>query len=603
MSKIHVMDEILANKIAAGEVVERCSSVVKELVENSIDALSSEIKIELIDAGTKQIKVTDNGIGMEEEDAVLAFSRHATSKLIDEDDLYRIETLGFRGEALPSIASVSKVTLDTSNGVTGTHVEVEGGHIKETKSGSLRKGTCITIKDLFYNTPARLKHMKSLYTELANVTDYVNKISLSHPNIKFILINNDNVLLNTDGSNNVLKTIKAIYGLEVAKKMITLKTEDDDYTIEGFISLPEVHRSSRNHMITLVNGRVVRNIELNRIINDSYHSFKPDNRYPIVVLNITVDPSLIDVNIHPTKMDIKFSKFEELKTLIEKAIKDLLHKKRLIPHIEVKEEKVEIKNEPIKKNYVQSQLFVEREVKEDENPYTNEEQVLFVNEDLIEDERNEVIELENNEIIEDKKERLPEIYPVGLVHGTYIICQNEKGMYLIDQHAAKERINYEYYKEKLGNPNDASISLLFPITLELSNSEFIIIKEHLSLLEKLGFNIEEFGINSLIIKAHPTWLPKNYESEAIRKIIDVIINCDKDFSIEKFNEKTATMLSCKMAIKANTSITLEEMERLINDLRNCDNPFNCPHGRPTLVFYSNYDLEKLFKRSGFENKI
>ena len=601
MSKIHVMDEILANKIAAGEVVERCSSVVKELVENSIDALSSEIKIELIDAGTKQIKVTDNGVGMEEDDAILAFSRHATSKLIDEDDLYRIETLGFRGEALPSIASVSKVTLDTSNGVTGTHVEVVGGHIKETKSGSLRKGTCITIKDLFYNTPARLKHMKSLYTELANVTDYVNKIALSHPNIKFILINNDNVLLNTDGSNNVLKTIKAIYGLEVAKKMITLKTEDDDYVIEGFISLPEVHRSSRNHMITLVNGRVVRNTELNRIINDSYHSFKPDNRYPIVVLNITVDPSLIDVNIHPTKMDIKFSKFEELKSLIEIAIKDLLHKKRLIPHIEVKEE-VQVKSEPVKKNYVQSQLFVEREVHEDVNPYTNEEQVLFVNEDLIQNKNDEIIEQENEEIIEEKKERLPEIYPVGLVHGTYIICQNEKGMYLIDQHAAKERINYEYYKEKLGNPNDASISLLFPITLELSNSEFIIIKEHLFLLERLGFNIEEFGINSLIIKAHPTWLPKNYESEAIRKIIDVIINCDKDFSIEKFNEKTATMLSCKMAIKANTNITIEEMERLINDLRNCDNPFNCPHGRPTLVFYSNYDLEKLFKRSGFENK-
>ncbi len=591
MAIIKVMDELLANKIAAGEVVERCSSVVKELVENSIDANSTEIKVELQESGTKEIKVTDNGKGMDKEDAVLAFSRHATSKIKEEDDLYHIETLGFRGEALAAICSVSNVTLKTSTGGVGTTVIVNGGKIEEVKSSDSKKGTSISVKNLFYNTPARLKHMKSLYTELANVTEYINKLSLSHPDIRFILTNNGNVILNTDGSNNLLKTIKDIYGVEIAKKMMQVHAEDADYVVDGYISLPEVHRSSRNNMITLVNNRIVRNAELNKVINDSYHSFKPDNRYPIVVLNITVDPILVDVNIHPTKMDIKFSKLEELCNLISNMIKEKLHKKNLIPHIEE-----EIKIEP-KKVYEEIKLDLDRikqepinfEVKEEENEYSKVEEKLFVNEDM----------LNEQEDIKEKSKRLPELYPVGLVHGTYIICQNDEGMYIIDQHAAKERINYEIYKEKLGNPNNSSIDLIVPMTLEFSNNEFIILKENLDYLRSIGFNIEEFGINSVIIKSHPTWLLKNYEQEQTRKIIEVVLQKEKDFSITKFNEKIATMLSCKMSIKANMNITIEEMENLINDLRKCDNPFNCPHGRPTVIFYSNYDLEKLFKRSGF----
>ena len=318
MSVIKVMDELLSNKIAAGEVVERCSSVVKELVENSIDAEATEIKIELKEAGTKEIRVIDNGKGMDREDAVRCFERHATSKIKTEEDLYRINTLGFRGEALPSIASVSKVELQTCSNDIGTTVKIEGGKIISVENGISRKGTIIKVSDLFYNTPARLKHMKSLYTELASITEFVNKIALSNPKIRFVLENNGQVLLNTDASNNLLKTINNIYGIEIAKKMVYIKGETDDYELEGYMSLPEVHRSSRNNMITIVNNRVVRNTELNRVINDSYHSYKPDNRYPIVVLNIKTDPSLIDVNIHPTKMDIKFSKFNELCELIEK---------------------------------------------------------------------------------------------------------------------------------------------------------------------------------------------------------------------------------------------------------------------------------------------
>lgn len=595
MPIIKVMDEILANKIAAGEVVERCASVVKELVENSIDAGSTEIKVELLESGTREIKVTDNGKGMEKEDAVLSFSRHATSKIQDEDDLYHIGTLGFRGEALASIASVSDVTLRTSMGDVGTFVHIKGGKILEVTPSEARKGTIMCVKDLFYNTPARLKHMKSLYTELSSITEYINKLALSHPDIKFILTNNGSILLNTDGSGMLLKTIKSIYGITVARKMIEIKGENDDYMVEGYISLPEVHRANRNHMVTLVNGRVVRNQELNRMVNDSYHSFKPDNRYPITILNITVDPSLIDVNIHPTKMDIKFSKLEELLELIEKLIKQALHQKTLIPEVtEEKKAEAPISNafvESIRKPIYQEQKLEFDIVKEPEL------EEMVVNSDFIEE-----IKLEHPEIIEDKKERLPDLYPVGLVHGTYIICQNDLGMYLIDQHAAKERVNYEMYKKKLGNPSKGSTSLLFPFTMEFANNEYIILKENFDILRNLGFQIEEFGINSIIVKAHPTWLPKGYEEQATRKIIDVILEKEKEFTIEKFNEKVATMLSCKMAIKANMNITMEEMQALIEDLRKCDNPFNCPHGRPTIIFYSNYELEKLFKRSGFEQK-
>ena len=593
MAIIKVMDELLANKIAAGEVVERCSSVVKELVENSIDAGSNEIKIELKDAGTKEIKVIDNGKGMDKYDSVLAFSRHATSKIKEEEDLYHIETLGFRGEALASISSVSNITLKTSQGDVGTTVEISGGKIIEVKDSDSKKGTSISVRDLFYNTPARLKHMKSLYTELANVTEYIDKLSLSHPDIRFVLINNDTVILNTDGSNNLLKTIKDIYGIDVAKKMVFIEGENDDYVINGYVSLPEVHRSSRNNMVTLVNGRVVRNQELNRAINDSYHSLKPDTRYPITVINIEVDPILVDVNIHPTKMDIKFSKLDDLCLLITSLIKEKLHKKVLIPHIEV--------DEP-KKVYEEIKLDLER-IGEPVNIYKDIPREEIVNNDLINNslkDNQEQITLEK--FYEEKEEpvkRLPELYPVGLVHGTYIICQNEDGMYMIDQHAAKERINYETYKKKLGNPNIASIPLLVPMTLEFSNNEYIVLKENIELLKNMGFVIEEWGINSIIVKEHPTWLLQGYEEDQTRRIIDILLKKNTDFTIEKFNESIATTLSCKMAIKANMNITHEEMENLINDLRKCDNPFNCPHGRPTVLFYSNYDLEKLFKRSGF----
>ena len=337
MSKIHVMDEVLANKIAAGEVVEKCMNVVKELVENSIDANSDEITIKLVDSGVKEIEVSDNGIGMDEEDAKMAFQRHATSKLKNLDDLFYIESLGFRGEALPSIASVSNVRLKTSNGERGTIVTLEGGKNMQVKPSDLQKGTTITVSDLFYNTPVRLKYLKNLYVELAYIVEYLNKMALSYPNIKFTLTNNDKVILKTDGNGDLLKVIYEIYGIDITKKMIPIEGENDDYYIHGYISYPEVTKGNRNSITTLVNGRVIKNNELNKCIVDCYHTYIHKDRYPVIVLNIDVDPILIDINIHPTKMDIKFSKMDTLKELVIDLITKRLENITLIPEVSVRD--------------------------------------------------------------------------------------------------------------------------------------------------------------------------------------------------------------------------------------------------------------------------
>ena len=594
MGKIKIMDDNLANKIAAGEVVEKCVSVVKELVENSIDAGSDEIKIEVKEAGTKLIKVTDNGSGMEHSDALLAFQRHATSKLLDEIALFRISSLGFRGEALPSIASVSKVTLKTSTGGVGTKIEIDGGKLIEDVPADARCGTQIEVKNLFYNTPARLKYLNSIYSELANVCEYVNKIALSYPEKKITLISDDKVILNTDGSGNLLKVIKEIYGSDVARKMKKISVFNDDYDVDGFVSLPEVTRSSRNHMITLVNHRVIRNVELNRAINDAYHTYKPETRYPVVVLNINTDPSLIDVNVHPSKLDIKFSNFDDLKELIKSGIKKVLDESLLIPKIESskpildKKPKIEIQ-----------QLNLEREKIIEDNTIDYslfDSDVMEVNEDIVNYNENEDNNIKNYSE-EKKKVIMPEMYPVGLAKGPYIICHNELGLYMIDQHAAKERINYEGYKKAFANPIEGSIKMLIPLTLEFPSNEFIIIKQNIDILKSMHFDIEESGINSFIIKEHPTWIKEGFENESIKKLIEVLISEEKNFSIEKFREKAAIMLSCKMAIKANMNISMKEMESLIDDLRKCENPYTCPHGRPTTIFYSNYELEKMFKRA------
>ncbi len=588
MSRIKVMDELLSNKIAAGEVVEKVVSIVKELVENSIDAKATMIKVDLKEAGLREITVTDNGIGMDKNDAQLAFQRHATSKLYTDDDLFNINSLGFRGEALPSIAAVSDVVLKTCQDDVGTQIHIKGGKILENKLSEGRIGTQITVTNLFYNTPARLKHLSSPYAELANVTEYVNKMALSYPKVKFILTNDEKELLNTDGSGNLLKVIKSIYGLDIAKKMLPIEISNDDYEVSGYISLPEVNRSSRNHMTVLVNGRVIKNQYLNRIINDAYFSFKEDTRYPIVVIKITADPILVDVNIHPSKQDIKFSNFEDLKNMISEEINKTIRNKLLIPKIEVKEQPT-VKYENLSLNLERNSIS--------EEPSLLDKQKLT---DLVNFNYEPNNELDNEEepsyIEERPKETLPELYPIGLALGTYIVCENERGIYLIDQHAAQERINYEKNSYLLAHPNNDVISPLIPMIIELPNNEFIIAKEKLDIIKSYNIDIEEFGINSFRVISHPTWFPKGNEEKIVRRIIEEIVNKGKDFSLAKFNNSLAALISCKMSVKANTRITKEAQEEIINELRKCNNPFNCPHGRPTIINFTTYEIEKMFKR-------
>ena len=442
MSKIKVMDELLANKIAAGEVVERVVSIVKELIENSIDAKSSEIIIELKESGLREIKITDNGVGMDKTDAHNAFLRHATSKLYDEDDLFNINSLGFRGEALPSIASVSEVELRTcyQNEDVGTYLHIKGGKIIDEDNIASRVGTSFKIYNLFYNTPARLKHLSSSYAELAQVIEYVDKIALSYPEIRFKLVNDERELLNTSGNGNLLKVINSIYGLEITKKMIAINGSNNDYEISGYISLPEVTRASKNHMTTLVNGRVIKNSYLYRIINEAYSNFKEDSRYPVCVIKIECDPRLLDVNIHPSKLDIKFSNFDELTKLIKEIVSKSLADKLLIPSIPVSRGVEEVKYENLTLDIDRNNL-----VKEDNSEYKSrlEKLVNFNNE---EENLEDITNMEEDNRVSDIKviteeKKLPELYPVGLLLGTYIVCENELGIYLIDQHAAKERVN------------------------------------------------------------------------------------------------------------------------------------------------------------------
>ena len=589
MSKIEIMSEDLSNKIAAGEVVERTMNVVKELVENSIDASSTMIKIELRDSGVLEITVTDDGVGMDKEDAVKCFSRHATSKLHNLNDLFNITSLGFRGEALPSIASVANVTLKTSNGKVGTLVKINGGTIESIEETDLRKGTIISVKNLFYNTPVRLKYLKSLYAELANITDYINKMALAYPDIKFILINNEKELLNTDGSGNLLKVINAIYGLSVTKKMLEIDAENDDFHIMGWTTYPEINRSNKNNITVLVNNRVIKNYEIIKTIHECYHTFMAENKYPITVLNIIADPYLIDVNVHPTKMDVKFSKIEDLKELITNTITKKLKETLLIQEgydntdfVIDKINNTETKEEYYKPNI--EEVTLNFEVKEDNKIYLES----GIKEKKSFDEKEEIIPIHETKI--------KPIKPIGACHGTYIIGENEDGLYIIDQHAAAERINYEKCYKAILSHSKNKMDLLVPITIELPNNEYIILKKHFDILDKLGFIYEEFGINTIVIRSHPVWLPEYALDEAIRKIIDIIID-EEDFSELKFSDRISMTMACKMSIKANDAITIPDMEYLLNKLIQTDNPWTCPHGRPTIIKYTKYDLEKMFKRA------
>jgi len=592
--QIHRLPSHLANKIAAGEVIERPASVVKELIENSIDAGSTSITIELKEAGLKQIKVTDNGAGMSEDDCELAFSRHATSKIKRDRDLFHIKTLGFRGEALASIAAVSKLTIKTSRGnEAGTCLTLEGGKIIGRTKSDARRGTEMTVNELFYNTPARLKYMKTLNTELGHITDLLNRMSFAYPNIRFQAYHNGRSLFKTSGSGDMLQVIAQVYGMSVAKKMLHVHKETLDFHISGYISKPELTRSSKSYISTLVNGRYVRSTPLTQAIMRAYHTLLPVHRAPIIVLAITMDPILVDVNVHPTKLEVRFSKEKELVKVIEDMIQSRFQQTTLIPKIDQTKVK---KNEQAHQQTMSFNQFIGDHESKKERIYEKEPAFINNTKTDIKQKPKLVTNEHSNQLRNDERDkRIPDIYPIGQLHGTYILAQNEKGLYMIDQHAAQERIKYEYYKQKLGEPKKDIQTLLMPMTFEFSKREALFIEQFKDELKEVGLYFESFGHQTYIIRSHPTWFPKGSAEEIIREIIEQIIR-DEAINIEYLRDEVAMLLACKRSIKANEYLNEHEMMHLIHELRRTKDPFTCPHGRPILIHFSSYDLEKMFKR-------
>ncbi|HIZ70890.1 MAG TPA: DNA mismatch repair endonuclease MutL [Candidatus Atopostipes pullistercoris] len=634
MSEIKILSETLANQIAAGEVVERPASVIKELVENAIDAESTKIKVEIEEAGLLKIVVTDDGKGIPSEDVERAFERHATSKIYTTDELFRIRTLGFRGEALPSIASVSELTIETAEDKKpGKHLYLKGGEIVENTSAQSRRGTMIKVEQLFYNTPARLKHIRSLRTEISHITNYMNRFALSNPDISFEFINDGNQLMKTVGNGDIRQAIASVYGVNIARKMREIEAENFDFKVSGYTSLPEVTRANNSYITLIVNGRYIHNYSLNRAVIDGYSSTLMIGRYPIAVINIEMDPLLLDVNVHPTKQQIRISNEKELGQLIKDAIYKQMHQEVRIPGSsggenlrfpKAPEEKPEqlnfefqTKNKPRdfsfpdkqkqQKQPEQPQSHFETEETEKRNwrpepeseirDVVNEPEVsILTHEVSMEDSALELAKTaERKNYNEERMEQFPELEYIGQMHGTYLLTQNEEGLFIIDQHAAQERIKYEYYKELLADTGTSMQDLLVPIVLEYPSDEVLIITDNLEKLANAGLKLEPFGQNSFIVREHPTWIIPGQEQETIEEMIDFFLE-KKDLSIGMFREATAIMMSCKRSIKANHHLSDQEAISLIEQLPQAENPYNCPHGRPTLVKMTTRDLEKMFKR-------
>ncbi|MGD9677213.1 MAG: DNA mismatch repair endonuclease MutL [Vulcanibacillus sp.] len=569
MSKIHLLNDTIANKIAAGEVIERPASIIKELVENSIDAGSTKIDILIKESGLDYIIVKDNGEGILKEDIEKAFLRHATSKIKDEKDLFKIRTLGFRGEALPSIAVISKLILKTStnNDGNGTEIYIEGGEIKNKSEIAFTRGTEISVKNIFYNTPVRLKYLKSMQTELSHIIDYVNKLSLAHTDISFTLIHNERIILSTYGNNNLIHVISTIYSASIAKKMIPINIENIDFKITGAISKPEITRTNRNHIIIFVNKRYIKNYLLTQAVIKGYKNLLMVNRYPISVLNIDMDPTILDVNVHPAKLEAKFSKEKEMNKLVEEVIYKALTEHTLIP-------------EPLKK-------IVDLK-------YTNSLQTSF-DLTLKPDKDNSSFIFEKNDIEIKQSNKLPFLEPIAQFHGTYIIAQSIEGIYLIDQHAAHERVNYEKNIRLINLEKIEYQDLTVPITLNYSKSEIEHIFYKIEELKRVGIEIELFGKQSIIIRSIPIWIPKGQEIYFIEKALQEILS-NKEINMIDMNKDLVAAESCKSSIKANRYLTKNEMEELLEQLRRTENPYTCPHGRPVIVYFSKYDIEKMFKR-------
>ena len=635
MSHIIELPEILANQIAAGEVIERPASVVKELVENAIDAGSSQIIVEIEEAGLKKIQVTDNGHGIAHDEVELALRRHATSKIKNQADLFRIRTLGFRGEALPSIASVSVLTLLTAvEGAShGTKLVARGGEVEEIIPATSPVGTKVCVEDLFFNTPARLKYMKSQQAELSHIIDIVNRLGLAHPEISFSLISDGKEMTRTAGTGQLRQAIAGIYGLASAKKMVEIENADLDFEISGFVSLPELTRANRNYISLFINGRYIKNFLLNRAILDGYGSKLMVGRFPLAVIHIQIDPYLADVNVHPTKQEVRISKERELMELVSEAVAKSLKEQTLIPDAlenlaksaVSNREKVEQTTLPLRENTLyyekneptrptqaevadhQVNLSEDRQdlnlfAKETLDQMTKPAKLHFAERKPVSYDQLDHPELDLASLDKayDKLEReesssFPELEFFGQMHGTYLFAQGRDGLYIIDQHAAQERVKYEEYRESIGNVDQSQQQLLVPYIFEFPADDALRLKGRMPLLEEVGVFLAEYGENQFILREYPIWMAEEEIESGIYEMCDMLL-LTKEVSIKKYRAELAIMMSCKRSIKANHSLDDYSARQLLYQLSQCDNPYNCPHGRPVLVHFTKSDMEKMFRR-------
>ena len=705
MGKINILSAELSNKIAAGEVVERPSSVVKELVENSIDAGSTNIKILIKEFGIQQIRIIDNGSGITNDDLARAFLRHATSKISADYDLFHIETLGFRGEALASISSVSKVTIKSCAGeAQGKMLILEGGKVVSEEYYAPIKGTDLSVENLFYNTPARLKYLRNPHTEQANITNIIHKFALSYPNVAFELHVDGKITFKTYGDGDVHKILSKIYNMGVARNMIEFSGSNDDYKVFGYISVPEETRASKNYINIFINGRYIKNYGIQNAIIDAYGTLLMINRYPLCVINIEMDPILLDVNVHPTKQEVRLSKEAELIRLIKEVIAERLSNYTYIPqgmnNVLTKKEKAKIekinfldelnnkfgdvedknifseeKKEPevdlevelsfpdtqeeVASHVIQEDEFLfggdlltnSREektpVQSKENTFNQRSNTQRIKSDLPDlsysphprDSRNkfgdkptkkeienfmnfskkdddvsydehieEVVsnvvkddshfnEIKDAKIVQDddtKVRTLPDLKVLAQIFKTYILSEADNKLFLIDQHAAAERYNYEKLQREFIERKNYKKQMLIPLMFDFSVDEAAEVRDNLEKFEELGIIFEEFGDNSYVVREFPGWIEED-EEQMIKIIVEKVLR-NNNITFNELRNDAIAMASCKMSIKANQVLTDVEMNKVISDLYECNNPFTCPHGRPIITKMEKKDLEKMFKR-------
>ena len=722
MGKINILSAELSNKIAAGEVVERPSSVVKELVENSIDAGSTNIKIIIKEFGIQQIRIIDNGSGISNDDLARAFLRHATSKISADYDLFHIETLGFRGEALASISSVSKVTIKSCAGETqGKMLVLEGGKIVSEEYYAPIKGTDLSVENLFYNTPARLKYLRNPHTEQANITNIIHKFALSYPNVSFELHVDGKITFKTYGDGDVHKILSKIYNMGVARNMIEFSGSNDDYKVFGYISVPEETRASKNYINIFINGRYIKNYGIQNAIIDAYGTLLMINRYPLCVINIEMDPILLDVNVHPTKQEVRLSKEAELIRLIKEVIAERLSNYTYIPqgmnNVLTKKEKAKIEKinfldeldnkfgdveddsifsreqrgvvdnvqdensfseeakemrikteddnsfsgnqEEVASHVIQEDEFLfggdlltnSREektpVQTKENTFNQRSKTQRIKSDLPDlsfsshpsDNRNKygdkptkkeienfmnftkkeenssydnhadevgsnVVkddshfnEIKDAKIVQDddtKVRTLPDLKVLAQIFKTYILSEADNKLFLIDQHAAAERYNYEKLQREFIERKNYKKQMLIPLMFDFSVEEAAEVRDNLEKFEELGIIFEEFGDNSYVVREFPGWIEED-EEQMIKIIVEKVLR-NNNITFNELRNDAIAMASCKMSIKANQVLTDVEMNKVISDLYECKNPFTCPHGRPIITKMEKKDLEKMFKR-------